>query len=92
MAEYRGKLLDSLKQILQKSRSARIFLGGRLHIQEEVEKHLDGKVVAVAVKPTEDDIIQFLRAGLGEDTIPDAMDKTLEEDIIKAIPETASET
>ena len=92
MAEYRGKLLDSLKQILQKSRSVRIFLSGRLHIQEEVEKHLDGKVVAVSVKPTEDDIIQFLRAWLGEDTIPDAMDKTLEEDIIKAIPETISET
>jgi len=91
MAEYRGKLLNSLKQILHKSRSARIFLAGRLHIRDEVEKHLAGRAVAVSVTPTKDDIIQFLRARLGEDTIPDAMDKSLEEDIIKTIPEIVSE-
>ena len=91
MTEYRGKLLDSLKQILHKSRSARIFLAGRLHIQDEVEKDLAGRAVAVSVKPTKDDIIQFLRVELGEDTIPDAMDKSLEEAIIKIIPGTVSE-
>jgi len=91
VAEYRGKLLDSLKQILQKSPDTRIFLAGRLHIRDEVEKHLAGRAVAVSVTPTKDDIIQFLRARLGEDTIPDAMDKTLEEDIMKSIPETVSE-
>ena len=91
VAEYRGKLLDSLKKILHKSPTTRIFLAGRLHIRDEVEKHLSRRVVAVSVTPTKDDIIQFLRARLGEDTIPDAMDKTLEEDIIKTIPATVSE-
>ena len=91
VAEYRGKLLDSLAQVLQKSPTTRIFLAGRLHVQDEVEKRLAGRVVAVSVSPIKDDIIQFLRVKLREDTIPDAMDKSLEEDIIKIIPETVSE-
>ena len=91
MAEYRAKLLDSLKQILQKSATTRVFLAGRFHIRDEVEEHLVGRVVAVSIAPTKNDIIQFLRAKLKEDTTPDAMDRSLEEDIIKTIPETVSE-
>ena len=91
MAEYRAKLLDSLKTILQNSPSTRIFLAGRSHIRDEVEKRLAGRVVAVSITPTKDDIIRFLRVELREDTTPDAMDKNLEEDIIKSIPEIVSE-
>jgi len=91
MAEYRGKLLDSLEQILHKSPGTRIFLAGRFHIRDEVEKRLAGRVVAVSVTPTKDDIIRFLQAKLREDTTPDEMDKSLEEDIIKNIPEAVSE-
>ena len=89
--EYRAKLLESLQQILHKFPSTRIFLAGRLHVRDEVEKHLAGRVVAVSITPTKDDIIRFLRAKLKEDTTPDAMDNSLEEDIIKNIPETVSE-
>jgi len=56
-----------------------------------VEKYLAERVVAVSITPTKDDIIRFLRARLREDTSPDAMDKALEEDIIRTIPETVSE-
>jgi len=91
MEEYRAKLLDSLKQILHKSPSTRIFLAGRSHIRNEVEEHLAGRVAAVRITPTKGDIVRFLRAKLKEDTTPDAMDKNLEEDIIKSIPETVSE-
>ena len=91
MAVYRAKLLDSLKIILHKSPSTRIFLAGRLYIRDEVEKHLVGRVVAIPITPTKDEIIRFLRAKLKEDTIPDAMDRNLEKDVIKNIPETVSE-
>ena len=91
IAEYRAKLLDSLKRILHKSPGARIFLAGRLHIRDEVEKRLAGRIVVVSVTPTKNDIVRFLRAKLKEDTEPDAMDKNLEEDIIKIIPKTVSE-
>ena len=46
--------------------------------------------MAVSITLTKDDIIRFLWAKLKEDTTPDAMDKRLEEDIIKNIPESVS--
>jgi len=91
MAEYRAKLLASLNQILHKSSSTRIFLTGRLQIRDEVEKHLAGRVVALSITPTSDDIIRFLQAKLKEDIMPDAMDKSLEAEIVKDIPGTVSE-
>ena len=90
MSEYRVELLDSLKQLLHKSRSIRIFLAGRSQIRDEVEKYLSGIVMVVSITPTKDDIIRFLRAKLKKDATPDAMDKSLEADIIKNIPESVS--
>ena len=88
---YRVELLGSLNQIFQKSPSVRIFLTGRPHIGGEIDKHLAGRTATRAITPTRDDIIIFLRAKLKEDTIPDAMDESLEEEIIKNILETVSE-
>ena len=91
MAEYWVELVDSIKQVLRKSPSIRVFLAGRLQIRDEVERYLSGRVVAVPIIPTKDDIVLFLRAKLKMDTMPDAMDKSLEADIIKNIPEAVSE-
>ena len=85
------KLLDSLNQILQKSKGARIFLTGRPHIRAEVDKHLAGRVATRSITPTKNDIIIFLRAKLREDTMSDAMEESLEEEIIRKIPEAVSE-
>ena len=90
-ARQRVKLLDSLNQILQESPGARIFLTGRQHIQGEVEKHLAGRAATRSITPTKHDTVAFIRAKLKEDTIPDAMDESLEEEIIRIIPETVSE-
>ena len=91
IVEYQGKLLQSLRQILHKSPGMRIFLAGRPHVRDEVEKQFSGRVVAVYITPTKDDIRRFLRAKLEENTTPDAMDNSLEEDILKRIPERVSE-
>ena len=88
---HRVKLLDSLNQIIQKSPSVRIFLTGRPHIRGEIDKRLAGRAATRSVTPTKGDIVIFIRAKLEQDTIPDAMDKGLEEEIIKNIPETVSE-
>jgi len=87
----RVKLLDSLNQIMQNSPSVRIFLTGRPHIRGEIEKHLAERAATRPIAPTKDDIIIFLRAKLKEDTIPEAMDESLEGEIIKNILETVSE-
>ena len=88
---HRMKLLDSLNQILQRSPDARIFLTGRPHIRTEVEKHLAGRAAVRSITPTKGDIIIFLQAKLKEDTIPDAMDDNLVEEITNNIPGTVSE-
>ena len=88
----RVNLLDLFNQILQKSPGTRIFLTGRPHIRAEVEKHLAGRAAVRLITPTRDDIVIFLRAKLKEDTMPDVMNKTLEEEIIEVIPNAVSET
>ena len=87
----RVRLLDSLKQILEKSPGTRIFVTGRPHIQAEIEKRLAGWVISVSVGPKKDDIIRYLRARLSEDVTPDAMDESLEADILEKISDNLSE-
>ena len=92
MTDYRAKLLESLEKILRKSPSTRIFLAGRVHIQDEVKNHLPQMVAVVSTRPTRDDIIRFLQAKLREDIKRGgAMDESLEEEIMETIPETISE-
>jgi len=86
-----AKLLNSLNEILQKSPSTRIFLTGRPHILPEIGRRLAGRVTSVSISPKKDEIIGYLRSKLDEDTIPDAMDSSLEADILKKIPEDISE-
>jgi len=87
----RARLLDSLKQILEKSPRTRIFATGRSHIQAEIEKRLAGHVTSVSVSPNRGDIAQYLRVKLGEGDMLDAMDESLEADILEKIPENMSE-
>jgi len=83
----RFKLIDSLNKILEKSPRTRVSLTGRPHIRAEVEKGLAQRVVSVSISPTRGDIIRYLRARLDEDETPDAMDESLEADILENIPE-----
>jgi len=78
-------LFDSLKEILEQSRGARIFVTGRLHIRAEIENRLAGRVISVSVSPTRNDIVRFLRVRVREDQTPDAMDEILEADILENI-------
>jgi len=87
----RFRLFDSLKEILDKSPSARVFVTGRPHIRAEVANRLAGRVASVAVGPTRTDIVSYLRFRLSHDETPDAMDESLEADILKKIPENTSE-
>ena len=87
----RFKVLDSLKQILEKSPGTRIFMTGRPHIRSEIEKRLAGRAISLSVCPSKDDITTYLYARLGEDETPDAMDESLEADILEKIPKNMSE-
>ena len=87
----RVKPPDSLKRILEKSPGTRILVTGRPHIRAEIEKHLGGRVLSVSVGPPKANIIKYPPARLGEDETLDAMDESLEADILVKIPESLSE-
>ena len=86
-AAHRVTLLDSLKQILEKSPRTRIFIIARAHIRAETEKRLAGRVISVIVGPSRDDIIGYIRVRLDKDETPDAVDESLAADIMEKIPE-----
>jgi len=88
---HRVKLLNSLQQILETSSHTRVFIMGRPYVRAEVEKRLAGRVISISIGPNKDDIIEYLRVSLGEDETPDAMDESLEAEILKKIPEHMSE-
>ena len=90
-AVQRYRLIDSLKVILEKSPDTRIFVTGRPHIRTEIEIRLAGRVASVSIGPTGEDIVRFLRVRLSQDETPDAMDESLEADILEKIPGNTSE-
>ena len=79
------------KKILEKSPGTRIFITGGPHVRAEIEKRLAGRVTSVSLGFSKHDIVESLHVRLGEDETPDAMDESLEEDILEEIPETMSE-
>jgi len=79
------RLFNSLKEILKKIPKAGIFVTGAPPIWAEIERCLAGRAVSVSVGPAKGDIIRFLRVRLREDETPDAMDETLEADILEKI-------
>ena len=90
-AVHRVKLLDSLKKIVEKSPRTRIFITGRPHIRAEIEKRLPERATSVSLGPSKNDIVEYLRVRLDEDVTPDAMEESLEADILERIPKTMSD-
>jgi len=89
--ENRVKLLDSLSQVLQKSPGTRIFATGRPHIRPEIRRRLAGRTMCLSINTKTGDVIRYLHSRLEEDTTPDAMDSSLEADILRKVPEDISE-
>jgi len=89
--EHRVKLLNSLNKIIQKSPGTRIFVTGRPHIRPELGRRLSGRMASLSINTKRDDIIRYLHSRLEVDPTPDAMDSSLEADILKNIPEEISE-
>ena len=86
------EVLDSLRQILEKSPNTRIFLTGRRHIRGEIERYLGARAAIISIKPSNDDIVEYIRIRLSKDRCRDAMDGSLEAEIINSITTTIPET
>ena len=89
---HQPEVLDSLRQILEKSANTRIFLTARRHIRGEIERYLGARAAVLSIKPSDDDIVGYIRRRLSKDSCRDAMDGSLEAEIIKSITRAIPET
>ena len=83
-------LLGSIREIIQECPKTRIFLTGRPHVKENIQRYFT-KAVVIPINPNTDDIRNYLEIRLDMDDEPEAMDNGLRADIIKIIPEKMSD-
>ena len=89
---YQPEVLDSLRQVLEKSSSTRIFLTARRHVRGEIERHLGPRAAVLYIKPSNNDIVGYIQMRLSKDRRRDAMDAGLEAEIIESIAKNIPET
>lgn len=89
-AKHRPELWRSLQKIVRRCSNTRLFLTGRPHIRDEVEKYFTETPEMLPISPSEHDIGLYLSMRLRSDPELDAMDEELEADILKIIPEVVS--
>ena len=78
------ELLESLKDIVRGCPSTRIFLTGRSHIKETIQRYFV-KAVLIPISPNTQDIRNYLEMRLNRDVEPEAMDNDLWGDIVKTM-------
>jgi len=86
---HRPEFFKSLVQVIQESPGTRLFLTGRPHIEEEMELYFTS--MKVPIKPTEEDIQNYLTMRLSNDTQPRVMSPDLREEILRTIPKKISD-
>ena len=83
-------LLEALRETIRKCPRTKIFLTGRPHVKENIQRYFT-KVVVIPIKPNTDDIKNYLEMRLDRDDEPEAMDDNLRADIVKIIPQKMSD-
>ena len=84
------ELLASLRDIIRDSPSTRIFLTGRPHVGEDIQRYF-AKAVVIPISPNTDDIRGYVGMRLDRDPEPEAMTDDLRADIVRIILEKISD-
>ena len=84
------ELLESLSYIVRESPRTRVFLTGRPHVKDNIQRYFT-KAVIIPINPNTADIRNYLEMKLNRDDEPEAMDDDLREDIVKIILEKMSD-
>ena len=87
--KHRPGLWDSLRDIIRECPNIRLFITGRPHIRQEARMRFP-RCPHFSIKPTKEDIREYLTMRLKNDPQPDAMDTELEADILRIIPDKIS--
>jgi len=81
-------LLESLRDIVRESPRTRIFLTGRPHVKEDVQRYFSAAVV-IPISPNRSDIRNYVKMRLDRDTEPE-VSNDLRVDIVRVILEKIS--
>ncbi|CUS12243.1 unnamed protein product [Tuber aestivum] len=90
LPQHLPELLESLRDIVRESPGVRVFLTGRPHIKEEIQRYFSQAVV-VPVSPNKDDIRSYVERRLDRDAEHEAMNEELRVDIVRTIVEKISD-
>jgi len=90
LPKHLPELLESLRDIVRESPRTRIFLTGRPHVREDVQKYFTGAIV-IPINPNTGDIRNYLEMRLDRDAEPEAMSSGLRADIVRIIQEQISD-
>ena len=90
LPKHLPELLKSLGDIVQECPRTRIFLTGRPHVGEDIQRCFS-KVVEIPISPNTDDIRNYVEMRLAGDTESEAMNKELRADIVRIILEKTSD-
>ena len=86
LPKWLHELLESLRDIVRVSPNTRVFLTGRPHIKEDVQRYFS-KAVVIPICPNMDDIRNYLEMRLDMDCEPGAMNNDLRADIVRVMLE-----
>ena len=84
LPKYLPEFLESLRDIVRECPRTRIFLTGRPHIREDVERYFS-RAVLIHISPSTDDVRNYVEMRLDRDTEPEAMNDDLRVDILRVI-------
>ena len=90
LPRYLPDILVSLRDIVRESPRTRIFLTGRPHVRENIQKYFT-KMAEIPVTPDTNDIKDYLDMKLDGDVDSEAMSDELRMDIVRTILEKTSD-
>jgi len=90
LPKHLPELLGCLRDIVRESPSTRIFLTGRPHVREDIQRYFT-KAVEIPISPNTDDVRNYLEMRLDQDPEPEAMNSDLRADIVRVIMENMSD-
>ena len=82
LPKHLPELLESLRDITRESPHTRIFLTGRPHVKEDIQRYFP-KAVVMPIDPNMEDIKSYLEMRLDRDPEPEAMNDNLRADIVR---------
>ena len=90
LPKHLPELLESLRDIIWESPRTRVFLTGRPHVREDVQRYFS-KAAVIPISPNPDDIRDYVEMRLDRDADPEAMSNDLRVDIVRVILENISD-